>query len=87
MAQDQGMCEVRLMAEIHVPEGDSVRRVDMYGWLSELLGDWAMQDPEALVKTTGTFDPDGEKIHDRELVVDIICAKDTTDVAPSTTAL
>jgi hypothetical protein len=76
MATESEACEVRLVAELAIPEGMSVKRVDVYDWLLGILGDWAMKAPQEPVTTKGTFADDGEKLRDREVVIDIIEARD-----------
>lgn len=71
MANDE-MPEIRLMAEVHIPNDVVANRIDVYDWIVGLISDWAMADPQARVTTGGTFSPDGDKLHNRELIIDIV---------------
>jgi hypothetical protein len=72
MANNAELSEIRLMAEIHIPDTVNANRIDVYDWIVGLISDWAMADPQARVTTSPTFHQDGEHKHNRELVIDII---------------
>jgi hypothetical protein len=64
--------EIRLMAEIHIPDGVRANRIDVYDWIVGLISDWAMAAPEERVTTSPTLHPDGQEKHKREMVIDMI---------------
>lgn len=76
MSSEDTASEIRLMAEIHIPDGVRANRIDVYDWIVGLISDWAMAAPDERVTTSPELHPDGQEKHNREMKIDIIEANE-----------